>query len=139
MCKTAIKAVIFLCSQSDKDEKVGLKQIAEAISSSEHTVGKILQSLVKEGIINSVKGPSGGFYLTKEQGCQPLIRIVEAIDGRDIFKECGLGLPKCSSSHPCPIHHLYEPIRSGMEKVFKEKKVCDLCHSVNIGEAYLAG
>lgn len=138
MCKTAIKAVIFLCSQTGKDGYVGIKQIAEAIDSSEHTVGKILQSLVKNGIINSVKGPSGGFFLTPEQGCQPLLSIVEAIDGREIFTECGLGLARCSAAHPCPIHYLYEPIRNGMERVFREKKVCDLCHSVDLGEAYLA-
>ncbi|HRP44142.1 MAG TPA: Rrf2 family transcriptional regulator [Ginsengibacter sp.] len=139
MCKTAIKAVIFLCSQTDKDAYVGIKQIADAINSSEHTVGKILQSLVKGGIINSIKGPSGGFFITEAQGSLPLIKIVEAIDGREKFTECGLGLSKCSASHPCPIHHLYEPIRNGMERVFREKKVCDLCHRVNMGEAYLAG
>lgn len=139
MCQTAIKAVIFLCSQRNENKYVGIKQVAEAISSSEHTVGKLLQSLVKDGIIGSLKGPSGGFYITTEQEQLSILKIVEAIDGREKFTECGLGLSRCSSKHPCPIHHHYEAIRSGMEKVFREKKVADLCHSVNIGKAYLAG
>ena len=139
MCQTAIKAVIFLCSQSKEKKYVGIKQVALAIDSSEHTVGKLLQSLVKENIIGSLKGPSGGFFITIEQEQLPILRIVEAIDGREKFTGCGLGLSRCSSRHPCPIHFQYELIRVDMEKVFREKKVSDLCHSVTIGESYLAG
>jgi len=98
-CKTAIKAVIYLASKPE-NEKAGIKEVAEFIEASEHTVGKMLQSLVKEEVINSAKGPTGGFYITKAQKKQPLIVIVETIDGKEVFKECGLGLSKCSSTHP---------------------------------------
>lgn len=139
MCKTGIKAVIYLCSQSREKKYVGIKQIAAAIDSSEHSVGKILQALVKDNIIGSMKGPSGGFFITAEQQQLPILTIVEAIDGREKFLECGLGLSRCSALHPCPIHHQYEAIRLQMEKIFREKRVGELCHAVNIGEAYLAG
>ncbi len=139
MCQTAIKAVIFLCSQRGKSQYTGIKQIAVAIESSEHTVGKILQALVKNEIINSLKGPSGGFFISEDQESLPILKIVDAIDGRSAFTECGLGLSKCSARHPCPIHFQYESVRAGLERVFREKKVGDLCHSVSIGEAYLAG
>ena len=61
-CKTAIKAVIYLASKFESEEKSGIKEIAEYINASEHTVGKVLQTLVKEGVINSLKGPTGGFF-----------------------------------------------------------------------------
>ena len=48
-CKTAVKAVIFLAIKFEKGEKSGIKEIAEYIEASEHTVGKMLQTLVKEG------------------------------------------------------------------------------------------
>lgn len=139
MCKTAIKAVIYLCSEQGQGKYAGIKQIAKAIDSSEHTVGKLLQTLVREGIIGSAKGPSGGFFITSDQGRLPIFAIVEAIDGLDRFRECGLGLPHCSSDHPCPIHEQYEPIRTGMERVFREKRVNELCHSVDSGKAFLCG
>jgi DNA-binding IscR family transcriptional regulator len=94
---------------------------------------------VRQNIINSAKGPSGGFYLSKEQLAQPVIHIVEAIDGKKVFKECGLGLSKCSSTHPCPIHHEYKKARSILEKLFQEKKVFNLCEPVNSGLAHLVG
>lgn len=138
-CKTAIKAVIYLASKFKSAEKTGIIEIAKYIDASEHSVGKLLQTLVKENIINSSKGPTGGFYISKEQIKLPIIHIIEAIDGKEIFKECGLGLSKCSSTHPCPIHNDYKEGRDLMEKLFKSKKIADLCEPVNNGFAYLIG
>jgi len=138
-CKTAIKAVIYLASKFESGDKAGIKEIAKSIDASEHTVGKLLQTLVKERVINSIKGPNGGFYITAKQKSQPIINIVEAIDGRELFNECGLGFNKCSSSHPCPLHDDYKPVRDRFEKMCREKKLNDLCEPVNIGMAYLLG
>ena len=138
-CKTAIKAVIFLASKYATEEKYAIKEIAEHIEASEHTIGKVLQSLVKQDVVNSLKGPTGGFYITKQQWNQPIMNIVEAVDGKQVFKDCGLGLSKCSEKHPCPIHHQYKEARDIIENLFKEKKVGDLCASVNNGIAYLIG
>ena len=138
-CKTAIKAVIYLASKHDSGANAGIKEIAEYIDASEHTVGKLLQTLVKGKVINSIKGPSGGFYISGEQLNQPLINIVRAIDGSNVFKECGLGLSKCSSAHPCPIHNEYKVARDLVEKLFATNKVCDLYKPVSNGLAYLIG
>ena len=138
-CKTAIKAVIYLCSKFDSGENASIKEVAEFINANEHTVGKILQTLVKQNVINSQKGPTGGFYISKEQQKQPIIHIVESIDGKQVFNSCGLGLSQCSSSHPCPIHNDYKKARDLIEKLFKEKNVLNLCEPVNNGLAYLMG
>ena len=63
-CKTAIKAVIYLAARFESGEKSGMKEIAEVIEASEHTVGKIMQLLVQHAVIKSLKGPSGGFFIT---------------------------------------------------------------------------
>jgi Rrf2 family protein len=138
-CKTAVKAVIFLATKYEGDERAGIKEISEHIGASEHTVGKMLQTLVKQNIINSLKGPAGGFYISEKQRQQPIINIVEAIDGDAIFKGCGLGLSKCSATHPCPIHNEYKEARDIIGRIFRTKKVEDLCKPVNNGLAYLVG
>ena len=138
-CKTAIKAVIYLAARFETGEKSGIREIAEHIDASEHTVGKMLQTLVKQGVINSVKGPTGGFFISKQQRNQPIINIVEAIDGRQIFTGCGLGLTKCSAAHPCPIHDEYKAARDLYEKIFRSNRIADLCDPVTNGLAYLTG
>lgn len=136
-CKTAIKAVIYLSSKAADGEKVGIKEIARHIDASEHTVGKTLQTLVRQGLIKSHKGPTGGFYISKEQIQLPMINIVETFEGKDVFKECGLGLSKCSETHPCPIHNEYKVARELFENIFREKRIIDLCDPVTNGLAYL--
>ena len=138
-CKTAIKAVIYLSSRTDHENKPGIREITAAINANEHTVGKLLQTLVKHQVINSVKGPSGGFFISREQQKLPLITIIEAIDGTDVFTECGLGLSKCSATHPCPIHNDYQEGRKLLEKMFRTRRIIDLCGAVNSGAAYLIG
>ncbi len=138
-CKTAIKAVIYLASKFELGEKASIKEIAEFINASEHTVGKMLQSLVKEEVINSAKGPTGGFYISAKQKNQAIIRIIDAIDGNEVFDQCGLGLSKCSATHPCPLHNDYKIIRDQFKIMCQQKKVSDLCETVNDGLAYLMG
>ncbi|HRN93492.1 MAG: Rrf2 family transcriptional regulator [Chitinophagales bacterium] len=138
-CKASIKAVIYIGSKFASSEKSSIKQVAEYINENEHTVGKLLQKLVKEEIINSIKGPNGGFFVTKEQLGLPVISIVEVIDGKDVFEQCGLGLSKCSETHPCPFHNDFKPVRDMFKKMCAEKRIGDLCENVNSGFAYLVG
>lgn len=136
-CKTAIKAVIYLSNKSKSAQKVGIKEVAKQINANEHTVGKALQKLVKNDVINSSKGPTGGFFLSQHQQNQPIYAIVETIEGQDVFKQCGLGLSQCSESRPCPIHNEYKIARDLIEKIFREKSVIDLCNPVENGLAFL--
>lgn len=138
-CKTAVKAVIFLATKFETGEKTGIREIADHIGASEHTVGKMLQTLVRQGVIKSLKGPTGGFYISAGQLQQPIMNIVAAIDGADIFTGCGLGLSRCSATHPCPIHYEYKEARDILEHIFKTKKIADLCEPVSNGLAYLIG
>ena len=138
-CKAAIKAVIYLGSKYDSGEKSGIREIAAFINENEHTVGKLLQKLVKADIINSLKGPTGGFYLAAPQRNQRVIAIVEAIDGEEVFKQCGLGFSKCSESRPCPFHNDFKPVRELFRQMCREKRIRDLYESVNTGAAFLMG
>lgn len=138
-CKAAIKAVIYLGSKTNPDEKSGIKEVAGFINENEHTVGKLLQKLVKGNIINSTKGPNGGFYITALQKQKFIINIVEAIDGQDVFNQCGLGLSKCSETHPCPMHNDYKKVRDTFKQICERKKIIDLCTTVNDNLAYLIG
>lgn len=138
-CKASIKAVVYLGSKVASGDKTSLKEVASFTNENEHTVGKLLQKLVKAEIINSAKGPNGGFYMTEKQTGQKILKIVEAIDGKEVFKQCGLGLSKCSETRPCPLHNEYKPIRELFMNMCNDKQVRDLFENVNSGLAYLTG
>lgn len=136
-CKAAIKAVIYLGSKYESGQRAGIKEIAAYTGENENTMGKLLQKLVRAGIINSAKGPTGGFYITGAQLSQPVLRIIEEIDGAGVFSNCILGLSQCSDVRPCPLHAQYAPVRSALQTMCRNLNIRGLCEDVAQGQAYL--
>ncbi|MFA5573665.1 MAG: Rrf2 family transcriptional regulator [Brumimicrobium sp.] len=136
--KIAIKATVYLSSQSAENKKASIDEVAENIQASKHTVAKTLQKLVKAGIINSVKGPYGGFFIDEKQLKTPIYNLVNVIEGDSNFTRCGMGMTKCSEKNPCPLHDDYKPIKDLMLKLFKEKRIEDLSEPVLSGIAFLS-
>ena len=63
-CEYAIRAMIFIAQKSKDGSRVRIKEIAKGIDSPEHFIAKILQDLGKKKLLQSIKGPNGGFFLT---------------------------------------------------------------------------
>ncbi|MCC6753677.1 MAG: Rrf2 family transcriptional regulator [Saprospiraceae bacterium] len=138
-CKASIKAMVFLASRPSPAIRSGIRDVASHIGENEHTVGKLLQKLVRHGLVNSSKGPNGGFFLTAPQRNLSLMRIIEVIDGDNVFHRCGLGLNECSETHPCPLHNDFKVIRTMFEKLCNEKRIVDLTRDLGSGMAHLLG
>ncbi|MBS1586663.1 MAG: Rrf2 family transcriptional regulator [Bacteroidetes bacterium] len=122
-CEYAIRAMIFIAQKSKDGSKVGIKEIAKGIDSPEHFIAKILQELGRKRLLQSVKGPNGGFYLDDESLQCSLADIVKVVDGDKLFTGCGLGLKQCSETHPCPIHHEFRSVRKGIQTMLENAKL----------------
>ena len=137
-CEYGIKASIFIAQESMKGNRSSLKEVADAIDSPVAFTAKILQSLAKDEIIQSVKGPTGGYEITEGQLCNvTLLNIVTAIDGDQLFNGCGLGLKSCNESKPCPVHFHYKSIREELKCMFQTTTVGDLAEGVTEGATFL--
>lgn len=118
-CEYALRAVFYISRSTQEGKKVGVKEIAENIQSPEAFLGKILQKLSKEGIIQSAKGPNGGFFVTEENIKRPISDIVLSVDGKALLVGCGLGLQECSEEKPCPLHHHFKDIREQLKEMLE--------------------
>lgn len=116
-CEYALRAVFFIADNSSEGKRVGIKEIAKNIDSPEPFLAKILQKLAKGDVIQSAKGPNGGFYLDESASQSTLLRIVLAIEGNDYFTTCGMGLQQCSDKNPCPLHEDFKVIRKNMTQM----------------------
>ena len=118
-CKYAIRAVIYLALNEEDGKKIGIKRISKDLKIPNPFLGKILQILAKNKILNSTKGPNGGFSLGKPAKDISLMDIVDIIDGDKNFNACVIGLQSCSiEEQNCPIHDKYAPIREQAKQVF---------------------
>lgn len=123
-CEYAIRAVLFIARRSSTTgAKVGIKEIADGIDAPEHFIAKILQDLSRRGMVQSMKGPGGGFYFEQESLNYTLADIVRTIDGDKIFSGCALGLKHCSESQPCPLHNDFKRIRAELQSVLESMKL----------------
>ncbi len=137
-CEYGIRAVIYIAQKSLNEERASLKDITAEIDSPEAFTAKVLQQLAKAKIINSVKGPNGGFEIKKEDiDSIKLSEIVNALDGDSIYKGCGLGLKVCNANEPCPVHDKFTTIRSELRKMLENTNLFELATSLETGLTYL--
>jgi Rrf2 family protein len=137
-CQYGIKSVIYIWKQSQIGQKVGAKEIAAYVDAPEPFTAKILQELVRKKIIGSQKGPTGGFYVSKEHEGFTLKDLVVVIDGDELFSGCGLGLRQCSESNPCPLHHEIVKVRTELIQMLTKKSLKQLAEEVESGTTVLS-
>lgn len=135
-CEYGIRAMIYI-AQPHAENRVSLKYIAEATKSPVAFTAKILQILTRDGILISAKGPSGGFSLSADADRINLAQIVRAIDGDEIFVGCGLGLPKCDASKPCPVHFKFAAVRDELAIMLHNTTLKEMAEGVDAGKVYL--
>jgi Rrf2 family protein len=136
-CEYAIRAVIFIAQKSEDGRKVGIKEIAGGIDSPEHFIAKILQDLSKRELIQSSKGPNGGFFIDSHSRNHTLADVVKAVDGDKIFTGCGLGLKSCSETKPCPLHNEFKEIRRKMHVTLQSATIGEFNENLNLGINYI--
>ena len=126
-CKYAIRAVIYMAINDGEHKKIGIKEISGELNIPTPFLGKILQILAKNKLLNSTKGPHGGFGFAKHPSEIKLINIIEIIDGLDLFNECLIGLSTCKPTEhdnlQCPIHRKYEPISKQLHDLFSSESI----------------
>lgn len=126
-CEYGLKAMIFVMSKNDLNTCVKITEISEEIKSPPAFTAKILQKLSKKGLLNSIKGPAGGYCIPPERVKDlNLKEIVIAIDGDTLFTACGLGLEYCSDKNPCPMHEEFKKVRNGFDHMFSSTLLIDL-------------
>jgi Rrf2 family protein len=63
-------------------------KIAENTGFSKNHISKVLQRIVKDDLLKSVRGPSGGFMLRQDPSKISLLAIYEAIEGPMVITDC---------------------------------------------------
>lgn len=136
-CEYGIKSMIYI-AQQDAEGRVGLKEISEATKSPLAFTAKILQILTRDGLLVSLKGPTGGFSLSKDADDISLASIVSAIDGDQIYTGCGLGLESCSEIKPCPLHFKFAKVRGQLSEMLHTTRLREMADGLASGKVLLS-
>jgi Rrf2 family iron-sulfur cluster assembly transcriptional regulator len=122
----ALRGILYIASTQQGQHKVQIREIAEKLMVPRHFLGKIMQTVVKKGLLHSTKGPNGGLYLSENTLATPLIKLVEITDGTEQFDICVLQFRNCSKINPCPLHIEMEQIKVAWKELLINTTISDL-------------
>jgi Rrf2 family protein len=92
-------------------EIVFKKDICKAQGITPAFLTKILQPLIKDGIVGSQRGVGGGFYLAKPPEEISLLDIVKSQEGPVYLNQCLIEEGACEREFFCPVHGAWAEIR----------------------------
>jgi Rrf2 family nitric oxide-sensitive transcriptional repressor len=125
----ALRAVVILAR--DPGQSCSADAIAEAAQVPRRYAHKVLQALVRAGLVRSQSGPGGGYALLRSPEDVSILDVVAAVEPIPRIRRCPLGLTGHTSL--CPLHRQLDDAAANMEKAFAEVTLAQLLkqsHSV---------
>ncbi len=105
---------------------VRLRTLALAVSVPESFLAKVLQTLVRAGLVISRRGPDGGFELVPSSMQASILDVVEAIDGPVQLNAC-LGEEGCCERKDwCPVQSVWAEAQIAMLSALSRDTVGEL-------------
>ena len=124
-CEYAIRALVHMAPEGETT-RFQAKSVCKKAGIPESFTRKIFQSLVNGWFLHAVRGPCGGYALTKPPAEITLYEVILAVDGLDTFEGCILGLDECDATQPCPLHKMWAGGNTVLLETLTSKTLADL-------------
>jgi Rrf2 family protein len=121
----ALKAAMHL-AEHEGDRAVRADDIAASLDVPRNYLSKILHVLARDGVLISLRGPTGGFRLSRDAGAMRLFEVVAPFDDFTPTAACLLGRETCSDSTPCAAHARWKGVFGEVQRFLNETTVRDL-------------
>lgn len=121
----ALRAVVYLAEREGAGP-VRVEDVATALGVPRNYLSKILHTLVKRGLLSSLRGPKGGFELAVASEGISLFAVVEAFDDIDARSACLLGRHTCVEGEGCFVRERWEAAATEVAGFFRETMVGDV-------------
>jgi Rrf2 family protein len=99
------------------------KDVADAYGIPPEALAKILQKLVKAGLLHSQHGTNGGYTLARPAHTISAFEVIQAIDGPLFITSCITVRGECDQSDRCNIREPLRKVNDSIEAVLKRIKI----------------
>ena len=118
-------AIHMLALIADAKYPLNVTELAGITSFSRNHISKVMQTLVKNGYLNSGRGPKGGFMLKMNDSDITLLEIIELIEGTIEEKHCRIDESMCQFED-CVFGGMPEKLTKEFKKYFASRKIYDV-------------
>ena len=123
--KYAVAASLDLAMNSNKSSYVAISEIALRQSIPAAYLEQLFRYLRKAGILESLRGPGGGYKLTRPTSEIKIGQIIAAVEKRMDATQCG-GESNCSSGSTCLAHNLWMELNTEVDDFLMSKSLEDV-------------
>ncbi|WKZ33039.1 MAG: Rrf2 family transcriptional regulator [Thermodesulfobacteriota bacterium] len=127
----AVRAVLYLASQPPGKPAL-ITEISESQEVPKSYLSKIMQHLVRAGLVRSRRGINGGFTLARPAESITLKETIEAVEGPIHLNICLIKKGECHRDDFCPVHPVWQEAQRRLSEVLDGKSMADLARD---GEA----
>jgi Rrf2 family transcriptional regulator, nitric oxide-sensitive transcriptional repressor len=119
----SLRAIVWLASHADDPQTN--QRIAAATLVPVGYLAKVMQSLVRAGLVIAQRGKHGGFLLARPAAAVSVLEVVSAVDPIKRIRTCPLGIA-AHGSHLCPLHKRLDGAMAMVENAFRDSSIADL-------------
>ena len=119
----ALRAAVYLADQAPEARTTG--QIAKVTRVPAAYLSKVLQGLVRAGVVQSQRGAGGGMSLVRDPAEITILEVVNAVEPIQRIRTCPLEL----ASHGvrlCPLHKRLDNALAMMEDAFRNTTLAEV-------------
>jgi len=102
------------------------KDIAEEYRIPQAALAKILQKLVKNGLLVSQHGMNGGYVLARDARNISALEVIKAIDGPLFITSCGDEKHGCYQSRKCTVREPLRKVNESIQQVLSRISIADM-------------
>jgi Rrf2 family protein len=121
----ALRAVVVLAREPER--AYAAEQIVDSTRVPRRYAHKVLQALVRAGLVRSQSGPGGGYALVRPPDAVSILDVVNAVEPIARIRTCPLGLT--SHTHLCPLHRELDQVCAATERAFARVTMAQLINS----------
>ena len=113
-------------------------KIAKELGFSYNHFAKVVQKLVRAGVLETERGPRGGIRLARDPKAVSMLEIYEAAGGEPLRPHRCLLDPKICAGRACALGHLIESENDRLHKTMKHTTLAGLARSFDRSKLEIA-
>ena len=107
------------------DQSIALREVAKRQNISMKYLEHVVASLKSAGLVRAIRGPHGGYILTRAPREIVLAEIFNLLEGRPALADC-FTEEACARESICPTSDLWHEITDAIEQILSNTTVQDL-------------
>jgi FeS assembly SUF system regulator len=126
MSKLTDYATVLLAHMAYDSRIASASELADATQIAAPTVSKLLKTLARAGLVDSVRGPQGGYALARQPERISAADIIDALEGPVAITACSAGAGQCELESVCHVGSAWKRINRSIRNALSEVSLMDL-------------